>query len=76
MHKTMLFRLNQLTREVAIIMDGIYPHTQKSRRNLRRESRENKNILYTDSNDSENESKYSKTTKRSMLHTPTRKKRL
>ena len=57
------------------VMDelGNIPRAQKTRRDLRRGARENKNILYSDSSDSEDESKYKKVTKRSLLHTPRKK---
>ena len=51
------------------------PRAQKARREFRKETRNMDNILYSDSSDSEDESKYSKISNRSLLHTPIRKKR-
>lgn len=52
-----------------------FPHAQKTRQNLRRLNRENPGILYSDSSDSEDDTKYKRVTKRSLLHTPTRTKK-
>lgn len=50
------------------------PHAQANRRQLRRGARE-KLFEYSDSSDSEDDTKYKRVTKRSLLHTPTRSKK-
>lgn len=50
------------------------PHAQANRRQLRRGARE-KLFEYSDSSDSEDDTKYKRVTKRSLLHTPTRPKK-
>lgn len=52
-----------------------FPQAQANRQNLRRLARENPNIAYSDSSDSEDDVNYKRVTKRSLLHTPTRPKK-
>ena len=55
-----------------------HPRAQVTRRDTRKLARDNPNILYSDSSDSEDDSKYPSggVTRRSLLHTPTRMKKL
>ena len=52
-----------------------FPQAQASRQDLRRLARKSSNVLYSDSSDSEDDAKYKRVTKRSLLHTPTRTKK-
>jgi hypothetical protein len=51
-----------------------FPQAQANRQQLRRAARENL-FQYSDSSDSEDDTKYKRVTKRSLLHTPTRPKK-
>ena len=50
------------------------PHAQAQRREMRRAKRE-KLLQYSDSSDSEDDTRYKRVTNRSLLHTPTRPKK-